>query len=77
MVTDAGRCMQCGRRCMHPAAALPCLHPPAHPPTHPAHPHLLLAQAMKAVVGEEALSSEDLLYLQFLDKFEQRFVNQG
>lgn len=32
---------------------------------------------MKAVVGEEALSSEDLLYLEFLDKFEQRFVNQG
>jgi V-type H+-transporting ATPase subunit B len=31
---------------------------------------------MKAVVGEEALSSEDLLYLQFLDKFESRFVNQ-
>ena len=31
---------------------------------------------MKAVVGEEALSSEDLLYLQFLDKFEARFVNQ-
>lgn len=34
-------------------------------------------QAMKAVVGEEALSSEDLLYLQFLEKFESRFVNQG
>lgn len=63
------------------------------------------AQAMKAVVGEEALSSEDLLYLevrqlavhcafgvdarrhgsvedsfvtalQFLDKFESKFVNQ-
>ncbi|EFN54841.1 hypothetical protein CHLNCDRAFT_56195 [Chlorella variabilis] len=34
-------------------------------------------QGMKAVVGEEALSSEDLLYLQFLDKFEARFVNQG
>ena len=34
------------------------------------------AQGMKAVVGEEALSSEDLLYLQFLDKFESRFVNQ-
>ena len=34
-------------------------------------------QAMKAVVGEEALSSEDLLYLEFLDKFEQKFVNQG
>jgi V-type H+-transporting ATPase subunit B len=32
---------------------------------------------MKAVVGEEALSPEDLLYLQFLDKFESRFVNQG
>jgi V-type H+-transporting ATPase subunit B len=34
-------------------------------------------QAMKAVVGEEALSSEDLLYLEFLDKFEGKFVNQG
>lgn len=34
-------------------------------------------QGMKAVVGEEALSPEDLLYLQFLDKFESRFVNQG
>jgi V-type H+-transporting ATPase subunit B len=34
-------------------------------------------QAMKAVVGEEALSSEDLLYLEFLDKFESKFVNQG
>lgn len=34
-------------------------------------------QAMKAVVGEEALSSEDLLYLEFLEKFEKRFVNQG
>ncbi|KAK9819490.1 hypothetical protein WJX81_001924 [Elliptochloris bilobata] len=34
-------------------------------------------QAMKAVVGEEALSSEDLLYLEFLDKFEAKFVNQG
>ena len=33
-------------------------------------------QAMKAVVGEEALSSEDLLYLEFLEKFESRFVNQ-
>ena len=34
-------------------------------------------QAMKAVVGEEALSSEDLLYLEFLEKFESKFVNQG
>ena len=33
-------------------------------------------QARKAVVGEEALSSEDLLYLEFLDKFESKFVNQ-
>lgn len=33
-------------------------------------------QAMKAVVGEEALSSEDMLYLEFLDKFESKFVNQ-
>jgi hypothetical protein len=33
-------------------------------------------QGMKAVVGEEALSSEDLLYLQFLEKFENKFVNQ-
>jgi len=34
-------------------------------------------QAMKAVVGEESLTSEDLLYLEFLDKFEHRFVAQG
>ncbi|RWR73423.1 V-type proton ATPase subunit B 2-like protein isoform X2 [Cinnamomum micranthum f. kanehirae] len=34
-------------------------------------------QAMKAVVGVEALSSEDLLYLEFLDKFERKFVAQG
>ena len=33
--------------------------------------------AMKAVVGEEALSMEDHLYLSFLDKFEGKFVNQG
>merc|ERR1719224_151279 len=34
-------------------------------------------QAMKAVVGEEALSPEDHLYLEFLDKFESKFVAQG
>jgi len=34
-------------------------------------------QAMKAVVGEEALSSEDLLYLEFLGKYEKNFINQG
>merc|ERR1712146_792054 len=33
--------------------------------------------AMKAVVGEEALSKDDLLYLEFLDKYETHFVNQG
>jgi V-type H+-transporting ATPase subunit B len=33
--------------------------------------------AMKAVVGEEALSPEDLLYLEFHDKFEKKFVAQG
>ena len=54
-------------------------------PTHSCRPRcavpcvdsLRRAQGMKAVVGEEALSAEDLLYLQFLDKFEGRFVNQG
>ena len=34
-------------------------------------------QAMKAVVGEEALSQEDLLYLEFLSKYEKNFINQG
>merc|ERR1711934_462410 len=34
-------------------------------------------QAMKAVVGEEALSPEDHLYLEFLEKFEGKFVFQG
>lgn len=33
--------------------------------------------AMKAVVGEEALTQEDLLYLEFLDKFEHKFIAQG
>jgi len=35
------------------------------------------AQAMKAVVGEEALSFEDHMYLEFLQKFEFGFVKQG
>lgn len=34
-------------------------------------------EAMKAVVGEEALSTEDKLYLEFKEKFEKKFVNQG
>jgi V-type H+-transporting ATPase subunit B len=33
-------------------------------------------QAMKAVVGEEALTDEDRLFLQFHDRFEQEIVNQ-
>ena len=32
---------------------------------------------MKAVVGEEALSPEDLLYLEFLEKYEKNFLSQG
>jgi len=34
-------------------------------------------QAMKAVVGEEALTPDDLLYLEFLTKFEKNFIAQG
>jgi V-type H+-transporting ATPase subunit B len=34
-------------------------------------------QAMKAVVGEEALTEEDLLYLEFVEKFENKFLSQG
>lgn len=35
------------------------------------------AAAMKAVVGEEALTNEDKLSLEFLDKFEQTYIAQG
>merc|ERR1711939_300024 len=35
------------------------------------------ANAMKAVVGEEALSSEEKLALEFLGRFENEFVKQG
>jgi V-type H+-transporting ATPase subunit B len=34
-------------------------------------------KAMKAVVGEEALNEDDHLYLEFIEKFEQRFLQQG
>ena len=34
-------------------------------------------QAVKAVVGEEALTPDDLLYLEFLTKFEKNFTSQG
>nr|XP_015209941.1 PREDICTED: V-type proton ATPase subunit B, brain isoform [Lepisosteus oculatus] len=34
-------------------------------------------QAMRAVVGEEALTADDLLYLEFLQKFEKNFISQG
>lgn len=33
--------------------------------------------AMKAVVGEEALMPEDKLYLEFMEKFERKFISQG
>mmetsp|Transcript_14361 Transcript_14361/g.37784 ORF Transcript_14361/g.37784 Transcript_14361/m.37784 type:complete len:492 (+) Transcript_14361:64-1539(+) len=33
--------------------------------------------AMKAVVGEEALTQEDMLYLKFTEKFESKFIAQG
>lgn len=32
---------------------------------------------MKAVVGEDALTDRDKLYLEFVDKFENQFLNQG
>ena len=31
--------------------------------------------AMKAVIGEEALNSDDLLYLEFLENFERGFIS--
>merc|ERR1711959_650047 len=34
-------------------------------------------RAMKAVVGEEALSEDEHKYLEFTDKFETRFIAQG
>jgi len=34
-------------------------------------------RAMKAVVGEEALSEDEHKYLEFTEKFEERFVQQG
>lgn len=35
------------------------------------------AASMKAVVGEEALTPEDKLSLEFLEKFERSFIAQG
>ena len=47
--------------------------------TRPKYPSQLLIYlaSMKAVVGEEALSSEDKLSLEFLDKFERTFISQS
>lgn len=36
-----------------------------------------MTAAMKAVVGEEALSAEDKLSLEFLEKFERTFISQS
>lgn len=33
--------------------------------------------AMKAVIGEEALTPEDHLYLEFLENYEKKFITQG
>ena len=33
--------------------------------------------AMKAVIGEQALSEDDKIHLQFLKKFEHDFISQG
>ena len=33
--------------------------------------------AMKAVVGEEAMTDDDMLYLTFLEQFENEFIRQG
>jgi V-type H+-transporting ATPase subunit B len=33
--------------------------------------------AMKAVVGEEALTQEDHLFIKFVEKFEGKFIAQG
>ncbi len=35
------------------------------------------AASMKAVVGEEALSNEDKLSLEFMEKFEKTYISQG
>ncbi len=35
------------------------------------------AAAMKAVVGEEALSAEDKLAIEFMENFEGKFIKQG
>jgi len=35
------------------------------------------ALAMKAVVGEESLTEEDKLYIDFVEKFETKFLSQG
>jgi V-type H+-transporting ATPase subunit B len=34
-------------------------------------------EAMKAVIGDEALTPDDLLYLEFLEKFQNKFISQG
>jgi hypothetical protein len=64
----------------HSAAAACCLLPQDHSEvSNQLYANYAIGKdvaAMKAVVGEEALSSEDLLYLEFLDKFERKFVSQ-
>jgi len=47
------------------------------PHLHPSYSQGKDVIAMKAVVGEEALSAEDKLYLSFTEKFETKFIAQG
>jgi len=35
------------------------------------------AMAMKAVIGEEALTADDYLYLEFLENYEKKFITEG
>lgn len=51
--------------------------PPLHPMQYAKYAIGRDANAMKAVVGEEALNQEDKLSLEFLGKFEKQFVSQG
>jgi V-type H+-transporting ATPase subunit B len=61
---------------VRPLPLLPHCHCPGHICKTLNSPTFVSA-AMKAVVGEEALSSEDKLSLEFLDKFERSFIAQS
>lgn len=64
-----------------PPVRPPARPPGAHwPPCHAQYANYAMGKdvvAMKGVVGEEALSEEDHLYLAFNEKFERKFLSQG